>query len=267
MINDVEGPIARIVLKIEDKNVNSSHSDPGGINRLWGFCGELLIISTQYHEGVHYAARPKHFIPIINRLQQLHRQNFVHGDIRSYNLVLKYEAVSSESDHETIDTRSDTNNNVCAGWLIDFDFGGELGSVRYPKGYKSFLVDGDRPGKEGDEITIMDDWKSLIGLILLAYDFVEIEGNECTLEQQSYSIGKKRGALQKYRATKADGNDPCSSDFNTPVQLLREYITITTDIYNVKPRPAFESDLKMCGLILATDKRKASKAATGSPPK
>ena len=266
MINDVDGPIARIVLKIEDKNANSSHPDPGGINRLWGFCGELLIISTQYHEGVHYAARPKHFIPIINHLQQLHRQNFVHGDIRSYNLVLKYDAVSSESDHETIDTRSDTNNNVCAGWLIDFDFGGKLGTVRYPKGYKNSMDDGKRPGNEGDEITIMDDWKSLIGLILLTYTFVVREKNKPTILQRVLA-SEKREELDSYCGTMADSNHPWSSDFHTPAKLLREYITITSDVYNVKPNFIFDADLRKCGLKLETDKRKASKAATGSPPK
>ena len=81
MIDDAEGTIAQTVLKVEDKNANSSQPDPGGINRLWGFCGELLIISTPFHDGVHYATRPVHFLPIINHLEQLHSQNFVHGEI------------------------------------------------------------------------------------------------------------------------------------------------------------------------------------------
>ena len=103
-------------------------------------------------------------------------------------------------------------------------------------------------------MTIMDDLKSLICLIL-AYDFEDKKGKEPTLFKRGLA-SLKCGELQKYRATKADSNDPCSSDFNTPVQLLREYFTTTNAIYDVRPRPALESDLIACGLWLKTDKQK-----------
>ena len=139
MVDDVKGSIAHTVLSIYDKDVRSkSPSVQNGINRFWGFRGRLLVIATQFHDGVHYATRPVHFLPIINHLEKLHRQGFVHGDIRAYNMVFKYDVACPESNHFAIDTRRNTTtNNFCDGWLIDFDFGGKYSEeVCYPKGYK-----------------------------------------------------------------------------------------------------------------------------------
>lgn len=54
------------------------------------FSGQIKIISTEYHEGIHYAKLPEHIFPIIDHLEQLHENGYVHGDIRAYNMVLKY---------------------------------------------------------------------------------------------------------------------------------------------------------------------------------
>lgn len=274
-INDVQGPIAQTVLKIENGNelldfgesvVFESILDE--MDWLWRYQGKLLIVSTPYHDGVHYAMRPYHFLPIINHLQQLHRQNIVHGDIRAYNMVLKYITPSSVTDQAAIGVSSNnvSDSNSCDGWLIDLDFGGKHDFVSYPKGYKYSLDDGKRPGREGNKITIMDDWKSLIGLILRVYDFVDKEEAEPTLEQMGLFYQKREG-LESYRAMKVDSNHPLLSDYEKPAKLLRDYIHLISDVYDVKPDPEFEFNLIKCGLWSARDSLKASEAATGSPPK
>jgi hypothetical protein len=136
------------------------------IDWLWDYKGELQVISTTYHDGVHYATHPLHFLPIINHLESLHSQGFVHGDIRAYNMVLPRDAANASA------------GKVDDGWLIDFDYGGTAKIVTYPKGYKPTLADGDRPGEAGKPITIMYDWQSLFGLILTKYDFLPKKGGD-----------------------------------------------------------------------------------------
>ena len=112
-------PIAETVLVITDVNVSlnfgelvSFDSKEDAMDWLWSYKGKLLIISTPFHEGIHYATHPKHFLPIINHLSQLHSQGFVHGDIRAYNMVLHYHAASTpESDQGVIGNSS--SNVVC----------------------------------------------------------------------------------------------------------------------------------------------------------
>ncbi|KAG7341239.1 phosphotransferase enzyme family protein [Nitzschia inconspicua] len=108
---------------------------------LWTRSSEdLLIIAVPYRDGRHYAVSPADFLPIIDQLQALHREGFVHGDIRAYNIVFK--------DDEK-------------GWLIDFDFGGKSDVQPYPKGYRQSLNDGTRMGVEGKAITKYHDWFAL----------------------------------------------------------------------------------------------------------
>ena len=37
--------------------------------------------------GLHHARRQTDFLPIVDQVQFLHRQGFVHGDIRAYSTV------------------------------------------------------------------------------------------------------------------------------------------------------------------------------------
>ena len=99
---------------------------------------EILVISVPYRHGTHTTTSPTGFIPIIEQLDLLHKKGVVHGDIRAFNTVFV-------DDNE--------------GWLIDFDFGGELTSnPTYPRGYKEVLEDGTRMGVEGKPIRKCDDW-------------------------------------------------------------------------------------------------------------
>ena len=268
-INDVDGPIAQIFLRIVDKNVNFNY--PGSPNEddvrdrmdwLWAYYGNLLIISTPYHDGVHYAKRPFHFTPIINHLEQLHKQGYVHGDIRAYNTVLKYNTtISDQSAAGSSDERS------AEGWLIDFDYGGKhVDDVCYPKGYKDMMYDGKRPGKEKKKITYKDDWKSLIGLIIGTHSFV-IQKDVQHTDSKAGLISKKKNALESY-FLKVDSNEQSLvSDIEEPAKLLRDYIESVKDEYDVNPDYYFMSNLRNCGFLSKETSLNASQAATGSPPK
>jgi hypothetical protein len=87
-------------------------------HRLWRSQGELVVFETPFREGRHFAKKPGEFVPIIQALEKLHEDGFVHGDIRGFNTVF------SENEGE--------------GWLIDFDFGGREGkpTTVIPRGYK-----------------------------------------------------------------------------------------------------------------------------------
>ena len=78
-----------------------------------------------------------HFLPIIDHLEQLHSQGFVHGDIRAYNMVLQYDTTKPEKPDK--------------GWLIDFDYGGVHDMVVYPKGYKVLVGRWRSTWKRGKE--------------------------------------------------------------------------------------------------------------------
>lgn len=218
---------------------------------LWVYQGKLQIISTPYRPGLHYAARPHHFLPIIDQLVHLHSQGLVHGDIRAMNMVLLYyDRPRSESDEVVVGIHdSDDSGNDCKGWLIDFDYGGQQGVVLYPKGYRDFIHDGERFGRDGQKITILDDWQSLTSLLFRTHSFRQRNGVELTLEEKLAIYGKEK-ELQQYCEYRAlDNNDPLLSDFEQPANRLRQYFHLTYDNHDTTPRGHFRSDLKEGGLL------------------
>jgi hypothetical protein len=88
-------------------------SEPDHCDALWDEKGHLLVVQASFCEGEHRAYHVGDFEPIIVQLQDLHRQGFVHGDIRFFNIVLRRKE----------------------GLLIDFNLGGRIGEVTFPKGY------------------------------------------------------------------------------------------------------------------------------------
>ena len=60
-------------------------------DRLWGVRGDrssrLLVISTPFVEGRHWAVSPSEFRPLVAQLESLHGKGYVHGDIRCFNIA------------------------------------------------------------------------------------------------------------------------------------------------------------------------------------
>jgi hypothetical protein len=241
--------IAKSVFKIVDQMAIRRPQIGSAIDWLWDYKGELQVISTTYHDGIHYATHPLHFLPIIKNLESLHSQGFVHGDIRAYNMVLPREAANADE-----------------GWLIDFDYGGKADIVTYPTGYKQVLADGVRVGKAGRQITIMDDWRSLFGLILHKYELLSKKRGEFgDLEQ----ITNLREAMQIYYDPDPETSIYEVSDYKYPAELLRGYFELVSKGYTIKPELTFMENMKDCGLWNNPIRigKNASGAATGSPKK
>jgi hypothetical protein len=139
----------------------------------------MNLVSTPYRFGVHYASRPRSFLPIIDTLYRLHENNFVHGDIRGFNTVFE------KFEHQV---------EKPEGWLIDFDFGGGFETTLYSAGYRSELVDGDRVHVEAKGTTKIEqwhDWYALGRLIFQIHGFSKPETNANDLcVRRCYDLNK-----------------------------------------------------------------------------
>jgi serine/threonine protein kinase len=180
IVDDVKTVIDNIPF-IEDEDW-SDFSTEG--NRSGEQESSILVISIPYLSGFHIAEKPTDFIPVIDHLVALHDGGFVHGDIRGYNILVR------------------GGNNEKSGYLIDFDFGGfkiaspaeteegyreEIREAKYPSGYRTELVDGNRKGKVGEKIMPWHDWYALGRLI---FDIHKLKDpprdREVTLEESDY---------------------------------------------------------------------------------
>jgi hypothetical protein len=189
----------------------------------------IQIIATPYRPGQHVATRPKAFVPIIDQLQSLHENGFVHGDIRAFNTVF-----GNESNEQ--------------GCLIDFDFGGYKGKRFYPKGYRRALDDGHRIGRGGQEILEWHDWYALGNLIFTLHRLLAPDGAGDGL--LSYKISDFWSGLE------TDPTQEEIEDLKALLSLLEE------KGWRVKPKPSFRQALDENAASGATNVK-----ATGSPPK
>ena len=105
--NTILGGEAKVILDLSVTFVDSSRDDSD--DDLWKAGKSLQVIMTPYRHGSHVAKKAKWFIPIIDDLDELHKKGLVHGDIRGFNTVF---------------------GGKGGGCLIDFDFGGRLGSTQ-----------------------------------------------------------------------------------------------------------------------------------------
>jgi hypothetical protein len=199
---------------------------------LWSFKGQIKIISTQYLEGgLHYALRPRDFIPLVNELAEMHKNGYVHGDIRAFNMLLNCKSPKEEKERATTDDTGRNDDNISPsskskrwqennihddnspqqydGYFIDFDFSGKLGeNTKYPKGCNRNLDDGERPGKEGKEISYRDDWNALYGV---DQDYNEVE----FLKSKEYDLLNRKKDLCFFEVKKKDDpNNDKTEKFN-----------------------------------------------------
>ena len=189
----------------------------------------IQIIATPYRPGQHFATSPKAFVPIIDQLQSLHENGFVHGDIRAFNTVF-----GNESNEP--------------GCLIDFDFGGRKGERCYPKGYRQFLGDGSRIGQGGEVILEWHDWFALGRLIFTIHILQPPDGAGDGL--LSYKIIRFWSNLAKAPTQEQ------IRELKTLLSLLEE------KGWTVEPDVLFGQALNKNAASGATNVK-----ATGSPPK
>jgi hypothetical protein len=115
----------------------------------------VLVISTPYYEGRHWALSPSEFKPLLAQLEALHRKGFVHGDIRCFNTAFGAEsrlfdcdcggrASDGSSLRGAVSPRGGANL-VCAGDEGPSSNVVPLAAVaRHPLRYRQDLADGSR---------------------------------------------------------------------------------------------------------------------------
>lgn len=156
----------------------------------------------------------------------------MHGDIRAFNTVF------GEQDNE--------------GWLIDFDFGGQIGATQYPDGYRRNLDDGERIGEEKEKIEKWHDWYALGRLIF-------------TVHKIKVPIGaSEKDHTKIYRMANFWTEDIMTEPSESKKEELKSFLgEIDEQGWQVTPSRRFQKALKdpTTGPIRGTHK-----GATGSPP-
>jgi hypothetical protein len=230
-VDDVKTVIDNIPF-IEDEDW-SDFSTEG--NRSGEQVSSILVISIPYLSGFHIAEKPTDFIPVIDHLVALHDGGFVHGDIRGYNILVR------------------GGNNEKSGYLIDFDFGGFENAAKYPRGYRTELVDGSRKGKFNEKIMPWHDWYALGRLI---FDIHKLKDpprdREVTLEEEIYVRRMEKYWLDvkqdvdifQYSEVSGyemiDEEDAGERPSANHIGALKQFLTYTTDNgWTVSPKEEF----------------------------
>lgn len=213
--------------------------------------GELVVISIPYVDGEHFASNVGDFIPIVEFLQRLHDNGFVHGDIRCFNIIF----------------------GKC---LIDFDYGGVEGSVRYPKGYVKELRDGSRIGEEEEVITTWHDWYALLQVILEFHRLQPSQISESNpdrrlnlLEDEKALRDRCETFLLLFRQHKAGDPEPTRDEQKKIVEDVVRFLKDAQESHwTVARSTLFEGSLKDYGFNTGGGggRRNASEPATDSPP-
>jgi hypothetical protein len=201
---------------------------------LWQFGGELLVMETVFHEGPQYALSPIEFIPVVQFLQTMHENGYVHGDIRCANIVF----------------------GRC---LIDFDLGGRVEDApRYPDGYESNLPDGARLGRARKHITKWHDWSALLTVIFVLHELAPPE----TMEEMVTDLTRRRTRF----ATLARNVSLDDSEIQNLADELIKFLN-DAESWVVPYSGPFRSVLDDWGVFEEEQApRETSNPATGSPP-
>ena len=234
---NIVGDVEKIVELPGEDDIKITEFDNCHINdNFWIKSKErtLLIIAVPYRHGCHVAKKPGAFMPIIDQLEELHKKKFVHGDIRAFNTVF------GEQEN--------------AGWLIDFDFGGKLGSTCYPRGYRGSLADGQRLGDGDDEaaneVPQWHDWYALGRLIFVVHEMSEPPE------------GASPDAITQFFRVKSGWNKLSQDPSSEMIAELRACLgCIDEQGWTVSPNQLFEIELKKITALSVTNR-----GATGSPP-
>ncbi|KAL3908924.1 MAG: hypothetical protein SGILL_008295 [Bacillariaceae sp.] len=126
--NKIKGDTKVVVQWNEGNNSDTiefrdeDYSQQSTIFRSDGKCGKVEVISVPFIPGQHTCSNVKEALQLTRFLKAMHADGYVQGDIRGLNAVFAGEETA----------------------LIDHDFGGREGEVKFPPGYETALPDGRR---------------------------------------------------------------------------------------------------------------------------
>jgi hypothetical protein len=165
---------------------------------LWSGEGQLLVVSTPYLIGKHYATNPLQLLALVEEVDNLHRKGYVHGDIRGFNVVFQ-DGVNDESNTATVTLKDkvvEVDLQGFRGRLIDYDFAGKsVDSPKYPKGFQLVLPDGARAGKAGDTIVEHHDWVGVRSILFRLHTMTPPAANTGEQEIENLRLREKQHLL------------------------------------------------------------------------
>jgi serine/threonine protein kinase len=101
----------------------------------------------KFRDGQHEPLHKRQFVPLIETLQRIHKEGYVHSDIRSVNLIFSY--------------------NRKEAWILDFDLAGRV-STCYPTNFNHCNIpERHQSAKAHCNRETVHDWYSL-GMIMSA---------------------------------------------------------------------------------------------------
>jgi hypothetical protein len=237
----------------------------------------LLVISTPYYPGRHWAKSVEEFVPLVKELESFHAENFLHGDIRATNTAF-------------------CENDKCK--LFDWDLGGRVkvtaddaGQVRgkssgegevpsdedvlrYPEGFNDDVFDGIRAVRAdaGQPITKVHDWVALTGLILECHRIVPPRG----VAADSAAVALKEMRLQRRQNDLREfPNGSTGTNIEEHAAALRGYLAGVGALkWEAKLGGRLRKGLIKYGYLLEDNQppppprlKQGSAAASGSPDK
>jgi serine/threonine protein kinase len=200
-------------------------------NWFWEFRGQLVILSSPRLVGKHFATSVRQLLGVVEHLEKLHNEGYVHGDIRASNIIFIEEDVK--------------NGIKPNGFLIDFDLGGKVGeeSTKYPEGFTPTLNDGRRPVEGGSQITKQDDWYSLLYVLFFLHKVkppIRTHGRPRSV-QTRLQDAELFEDLSRFGSDFAFRNDPSSRD----IEDLKQFLTkIST--WDITLEGVFQRHLNSC---------------------
>ena len=164
--------------------------------------GKVEMIAVPFLEGGHICKSLAQAQSIVNHLKSLHKANFVHGDIRGLNMVF--------------------SNNSNEAQFIDFDFGGKLGEVRFPPGYKKYLGDGRREGATATgQIEFTHDTAALVYVLAFEHGVSTSSSTEILslfyCLQRAETLGTIEECLEELKKLEPDMEFEANNDYKNYV--------------------------------------------------
>lgn len=109
-----------------------------------------LYTFLEYHKDLSSGDQKNIFDELFKIVKLLYKKQFVHGDLRSPNFMIKVKGT-----HPDYQEMVPSDNQLPQVMVIDFDWAGSAGEVQYPRSRSDRK---EWPGKPGGVILLEDDW-------------------------------------------------------------------------------------------------------------
>lgn len=153
---------------------DEDYSQQSTIFRSDGKCGKVEVISVPFIPGRHTCSNIEEALQLTRFLKDMHADGYVQGDIRGLNAVFAGDETA----------------------LIDHDFGGREGEVKFPPGYETSLPDGRREIGTETFISKSLDVEALQWILVYLHEFEE-ENLPADVVIAFYITLRKADSLQK----------------------------------------------------------------------